>query len=296
MPSRGDFGTPGATPTIERPNRGDYGLGERDTALARKGVVQSAAEARKAAFGFRNPTETGAFKRLMGLANETTAAQAGERSRQAKDAAQRRGYAGGFEDTERQSQADQMTALATAGFAGAEAVQEQFGEQYGRAIGAFASLQEGYNNAMVTGNTTYAKDLTETRIQQVQAQLGTMQLNQQQQIEYGRALNEARQAQAALDEQFNKDQIDNHRYIQANQQIAAQLAASMAALNQRSHEFDVTSAFEKQKFEEGRREFDLTLKANPGTATRVFDDPRYGGGARSGPGPVRPGGALSRLS
>lgn len=289
-PNRGDFGSPGATPAIGLPNRGDYGT------VDRTGLDETAGAARGALEGFNDPTGTGSFKRLMGLAGEQTAAAAGEQSRHAADAAQRRGYGGGFEDTAREASADRMSALATAGFQGAQQVQQEEGAQYGRAIGAFTALQDSYNQAMTTQNVSFARDLTTTRIQQASNAISTMDLNQRQQLAYADAVNTAKQLQASLDEQFNKDLIDNNRYIQGNQQIAAQLQASQAALQQRSHEFDVSTRQGDEALAERQREFDLGLKANQSTALRALNDPQLTG--RGGPrgGPAQAGHTFTGLA
>lgn len=295
-PNRADFGGPAATPTIGMPNRGDYGLGAADVTRAQTGLNQAAGEASSAATGFRDPTHTGAFQNLMGLAGEQTAAQASEVSRHAKDASSRRGYSGGFEDTARGAQSDRMSALASAGFAGAESVRAQEGEQYGRAIGAFTALQDSYNQAMVTGNTEFARDLTQTRIEQAHTALGTMDLNQRQQLAYADSLNQARQLQAQLDEAYNHDLIDNRRYIQEQGQVAAQLQAQLAALTEHQREFDISAGQSDRELSERKREFDLNLKANPNTALRTFapNGPFVAsGGARGG---VAPGGAFTGLA
>jgi len=213
----------------------------------------------------------------MSLAGEQTAAAASEQSRRASDVAQRRGYAGGFEDTARAASQDRMQALAMTGFAGAQAVQAASADMYGKAIGAFTELQKGYNDAMTTGNVAYAHDLTQTHIQNAENALKTAGLNQQQQLQFADSLNQARQLQATLNEQYNKDLIDNARYIQANAQIAAQLAASLAALQERGREFDIgagqfeetradTRAREAAARQQRAREFDV--------GTRQFEETR----------------------
>lgn len=271
LPKRPDYGSPISAPTISNPNRHDYGMPDAT------GLNQTRAEALAAAKGFHDPRSTTAFKNIMGLAQEQTGQAVSERRRNASDAAQRRGYAGGFEDTARTAEMDQMNALASAGFAGAEAVRQQEGEQYGKAIGAFTALQNSYNEAKSAGDIAYANALTATHFQNAENQLKTAGLNMEQQTAYAGALNEAKMLQAKLDQDFNNSLIDNNRYIQAQQQIAAQLLAQQMALEQRKHEFEVESAFKEKTFAEQQREFDLNLKANPNTALRTFSDPRYGG-------------------
>jgi len=222
-----------------------------------------------------------AFKSLMSLANERTGAQESEIGRHAADAAQRRGYAGGFEDSAASAQADRMSALATAGFEGAAQVRQEESDHYGKAIGAFAQLQDSYNQAKSAGDIAYARDLTQTHISQAEANLHALDLNSQQGLAYAGAVNDAKRLQAQLDADFNKDLIDNNRYIQGQQQIAAQLMLqreSIAAqeraqdktLAARKREFDIDQGFKEKQFGEQKREFDVGLKANPNTAYRAL--------------------------
>jgi len=270
LPDRGSFGSPTGTPTITDPNRKSYG------APSSAGLRETAQAGRKALAGFNDPRSTEAFQNIMGLAQEQTGQQESERGRHAADTAQRGGF-GGLEDEERAAKQDRMSALATAGFAGAESVRAQESEQYGRAIGAFTQLQTSYNQAKQEGDTAFAKDLTATHMANAENTLKSAGLNMEQQLAYGSALNEAKMLQAQLDQQFNNSLIDNNRYIEGQQQIAAQLMAQQMALKEKQREFDVESAFKDKSFAEQQRQFDLGLKANPNTALRTFDDPRYGG-------------------
>jgi hypothetical protein len=170
-----------------------------------------------------------------------------------------------------------MNALATAGFAGADQIRQEEGAQYGRAIGAFTALQDSYNQAEASGNTAFAHDLTSTHIENAANQLKTMDLNQQQQAHYGDALQQARQLQAQLNEQFNKDKIDNSRFIQGNAQIAAQLQATMATLEEKAREFNISSGQDQQKLNEQQREFNQNELANPNTALRALPGRTFGG-------------------
>jgi len=258
LPSPGDYGTPGTAPTIADPSKGNYGLDPTDKANAQRGIEEAAANAAEAHFGFDNPMKTGAFATLMNQANELTGGAQQAAAMQAKDAAQRRGYAGGFEDSSRSASIDKMNALASAGFAGADSIRKTEGDMYGKAIGAFTALQDSYNQAEAAGNTAFAHDLTSTHIENAANQLKTMDLNQQQRAHYGDALNQARQLQAQLNEQFNKDQIDNSRFIQGNAQIAAQLQATMATLGEKAREFNISAGQQQQQFGEGQREFNVT--------------------------------------
>lgn len=273
LPNRGDFGSPISAPTITPVDRAAFGE------PSKAGLNVTAGAAARAQAGFRDPMKTQAFKNIMGLAGEQTGRQEAERSRHASDAAQRRGYAGGFEDEGREAEMDRMSALATSGFAGAEAVRQQEGEMYGKAIGAFTQLQTAYNQAKGAGDIAYAQALTEAHFKNAENVLKTAGLNMEQQLAYAGSLNEAKMLQAKLDQDFNNSLIDNNRYIQAQQQIAAQLLAQQMALEQRNKEFEFESKFKEKQFDEGQRQFDLNLKANPNTALRTFSDPRYAAGA-----------------
>jgi len=274
-PNRSEFGTPGAAPVIQGPNRSDYGLSPTDQAATQAGIATTAATAEEARKGFNDPTSTGAFKNIMGLAQEQTGEAAQEAQRHASDVAQRRGYAGGFEDTARATGQQRMQALAQAGFAGAQAVQEQEGAQYGRAVGAFVQLQDSYNQAQVTGNTSYAHDLTNTHIANAENALKTMELYQNQLLAFASSIQQAKQLQAQLNEQFNKDLIDNNRFISMNKEIAASLAATMMGLQEKGREFDVGA----KQFEETRSDRELAnQRALRAAGKDVYGGPIQGSG------------------
>lgn len=281
LPSREDFGigTPFTATPVADTKRGAYGTPSRE------GIAETAATARSARAGFDNPRGTQAFQNLMGLAQEQTGQQESERGRHAADVAQRRGYAGGGDDEARAAKFDRMEALASAGFEGANAIRQQEGEQYGRAIGAFSQLMSAYNAAKTEGDVAYARDLTATHMANAENALKAAGLNMQQQGQYAQSLNEARMLQAQLDQAFNNSLIDNNRYIQSQQSIASQLLATQMSLAEKAREFDIESGFENKKLSfadrelsEKARQFDLGLKASPGTALRTFEDPRYGVG------------------
>lgn len=290
LPERGSFGSPIGAPTVASPDRKNYGT------PSGRGIAEAAKAARDAKAGFDDPTSTMAFRNLMGLAQEQTGRQASERARGARDAAQRRGYAGGFEDEGREAEQDRMEALAASGFAGADAIRTQEGEQYGRAIGAFTSLQNSYNEAKSAGDIAFARDLTATHLANAENILKTAGLNMEQQLSYAGALNDAKMLQAKLDQDFNNSLIDNNRYIEAQQQIAAQLLAQQMALEQRNKEFEWESAFKEKSLADDREKFELGLKANPNTALRTFSDPRYGQGKPRKSSSFRPGASFAGLT
>lgn len=270
-PNKGDFGTEVQAPTISGPNRKDFGT------VDRAGLDAAAIASANALKGFNNPRGTAAFKDLMGLADVQTSRQAGERQRGAREASQRSGSRVGYEDEAREAERDKMKALAETGFEGAANIRESQLGLYNASEGAFTQLQTSYNQAKQAGDTAFANALTETNFKNAESQLQAAGLNMEQKLAYGNALNEARKLQAQLDQAFNGSLIDNNKYIEGQQQIAAQLLAQQQALEQHKKEFDFESRFKEKQFSEQQREFDLGLKANPNTSLRTFADPRYGG-------------------
>lgn len=271
LPSKGDFGPSVGAPTIAGPDRDAFGRVDKN------GIKEAASAAHNALAGFNDPRSTKAFQNLMGLANEQTARQEGERRRGAAEAVQRSGSKVGYEDEARQADRDRMLGLAEAGFEGAASIREQEAGVYATAEGAFTQLQTSYNQAKSNGDIAFANALTETHFKNAEAQLQAAGLNMEQSIAYGNALNESRGLQAQLDQAFNNSLIDNNRYIEGQKQIAAQLLAQQQALEQHKKEFEFESKFKEKQFAEQQREFDLGLKADPRTALRTFADPRYGG-------------------
>jgi hypothetical protein len=130
-------------------------------------------------------------------------------------------------------------------------VQQEYGAQYGRAIGAFAQLEDSYNQAMTAQKVAYAHDLTNTHIAQAEDALKTMELNSNQQLAYAGAVTQAKELQARLLQDYNGSLIDNARFIQGNASIAASLFGALASLQEKGREFNISQA-------EGQREFNLT--------------------------------------
>lgn len=281
-PGEGEFGTPISAPTVQAVDRKQFGN------PSQTGIREAAGEARDALRGINDPRSTQMFQSLMGLAAEKTSRQVDSRRRESADAAQRSGFSVGREGEAREAERDRMLALAETGFAGAAQTSETYKDVYATAKNAFTQLQTQYSQAKQAGDTAFATALTETRMQNAQNVLNTAGLNMQQKLAYADSLNQARQLQAKLDQDFNNSLIDNNRYIEAQQQIAAQLLAQEMALKQRAKEFDFESRFKEKGLAEEQRQFDLGLKANPGTAQRTFGDPRYGGsqGRKANPTPT----------
>lgn len=86
---------------------------------------------------YARPTESGAYQAEMGLARERTAAAASQDAQQAAEAAQRRGYGGGYDP--RQSDLDRMQALSTAGFGALKDVRDQALQKYGTDVGGYGA-------------------------------------------------------------------------------------------------------------------------------------------------------------
>lgn len=259
-PNRGDYGAPVANPNIVDPNRGNYGT------VSGSGLSETASAAREARAGFNDPRSTDAFANLMGLTSEQTGRQEGERARGARDASQRRGYAGGFEDSARAADQDRMQAIATAGFENAKSIRADSADMYGKSIGAFTQLQTSYNEAKAAGDIAFASDLTRTHMANAENTLKTAGLNLEQQGAFAQGLNEAKMLQAKLDQDFNSSLIDNNRYIQGQQQIAAQLLAQQMALEEKKREFDLGFGLDEKKLAEAGRQFDIKTLADTGTS------------------------------
>lgn len=86
---------------------------------------------------YSNPTNSAGFKAAMGLARESTAAASADAARQSAEAAQRRGYAGGYDP--RQSDLDRMQALSEAGFGAVKDTRDQASQMYGADVGGYGA-------------------------------------------------------------------------------------------------------------------------------------------------------------
>lgn len=266
MPNRPDYGAPTGTPTIGAPDRGDYGK------PSRAGIPEAAKAAHDALGMVKNPTGSEYFKSLMGQADATLSQAESSANFEAKDAAQKSGF--GNADSARMAQQDKMSALAMSEFAGGKAAAEFGADVYGKAESAFVGLQTSFNQAKQAGDTAYAQDLAKTHLANAENFLNTAQLNMNQQLAFAHDLNEAKGLQAKLDQDFNNSLIDNNRYIEQSQQIAAQLAMQQAALKQHAYEFDVGVKQHKEDQAFAAHQHELDLLANPGTAIPVREELR----------------------
>ena len=276
MPNRGDYGAPGVAPTVGDPNRKNYG--EPSTA----GIPQAAKAAHDALGMVKNPTGSEYFRNLMGQADATLAQAESSANFEAKDAAQKSGF--GNADSARMAQQDKMSALAMSEFAGGKAAAELGTDLYGKAESAFVGLQTSFNQAKQAGDTAYAQDLTQTHLANAQNFLQNAGLNMNQQVSFAHDLNEAKGLQAKLDQDFNNSLIDNNRYIEQSQQIAAQLAMQQAALKQHAYEFDVGQKTHKEDQAFAAREHDKDLLANTNTAIPLREELRPNGPKNRSPG------------
>jgi hypothetical protein len=124
---------------------------------------------------YEHPTGSSAFQSLMGLASEKTAAAVSEEQRAKAEAAQRSGYAGGYDP--RSSDIDRMRALAETGFGAVSSIRGQALDRYksdtanfGNAYQADLSARMGRYNTDMGAYSDLAKsalgsytDLTKTR-------------------------------------------------------------------------------------------------------------------------------------
>ena len=275
-PDRGDYGTPGVAPTIGNPNRDDYGK------PSTKGIGEAAKAAHDALGMVNNPSGSQYFKDLMDTAGQTQAAGEAAQNFAAKNAAQK----GGFTNTDsaRMAGQDRLNNLAVAETAAGKGAAELGADLYGKAESAFVGLQTSYNQAKQAGDTAYAQDLTQTHMANAQNFLQNAGLNMNQQLAFAKDLNEAKALQAKLDQDFNNSLIDNNRFIEQSQQIAAQLAMQQAALKQHAHEFDVGVKQHKEDQSFASREHDKDLLANTSTAGALREELRPKGPLKKSPG------------
>lgn len=118
---------------------GNAGLAGQGAAFAKGELENFKGGLNAARADFAHPTQSAGFQAGMGLAREQTAGAVADERRQAAEAAQRRGYAGGYDP--RQGDIDRMRALSEAGFAGVKDAREQ-------ALGQFGAEAQGYGDAL----------------------------------------------------------------------------------------------------------------------------------------------------
>lgn len=171
IPSFSDFfGKGGATnfgpgfqgmPTLEdlgpltRPTREDF------LNPAQRGALPGQKDLNAARRGFENPTQTSAFRDLMSLASSRTASANEAALDERRTAAMRRGFSGGFEDSERRASRDRMRALAETGFEGAEKVREQEMARYTPALEAVTAAARQREAQDAEAAQSYGKSISE---------------------------------------------------------------------------------------------------------------------------------------
>jgi hypothetical protein len=251
---------------VGNPNRSDYGT------PSTAGIAEAAKDAHDASEMIRNPTGSEYFKHLMDSAAQTQAAGEAASNFAAKEAAQKGGF--GNTDAARMAAQGRMSNLAIAETGAGKDAATVGKDWYASAEGAFAQLQTSYNAAKQAGDTAYAQDLTQTHLANANNFLQTAGLNMQQQVSFAHDLNEAKLTQAKLDQDFNNSLIDNNRYIEQSQQIAAQLAMQQAALKQHAYEFEVGQKTHKEDQAFAAKQHELDLLANTSTAQPLRDELR----------------------
>lgn len=245
-PNPEDYRPTATRPVVGLPTRADFGPAPDKTDIlnARKDV----AGFRK---GFNDPTHTTAFQNLMGYTEETTGAQEAEVARAAREASSRAGYAGGFNQAAKQAARDRMTATATAGFEGADAIRKQELEGYGLASTALTGRVGSYNDTMSRINTAFGNALASAHETQGHIDLGFADLVQKGQLSYADAVATAKQLQAQLDQAFNGSLIDNAKYMQMQRSLEVEWARAQQALAEQAREFDVTQRESNRRFDLG---------------------------------------------
>jgi hypothetical protein len=218
----------------------------------RTGIDEAAKAAREAAKNFNDPTQTSAFKAAMGLAAERGASALGEVERSGRDAASRAGYTGGFNAAAKAANADRFKATAEAGFAGVASIRDQEADMYGKASGALASLMSAYNSAMTASNVAFATSKADQARAQATIDLGFSKMIQDKNLTFMDATNAAKMLQAQLDQAYNGSLIDNARYTQMSQSLAAQLASEQARLKEQGRQFDLGRLDQNRQFNQGR--------------------------------------------
>jgi len=257
MPTKSDYGPDptrpivGATSPIPTPKHSDFGHPDKT------GIQEAANVANQAAKNFNDPTNSLAFKNLMGLASEKGASAMSEVERNARNSASKAGYTGGFNAITQQADAERFHALSEAGFAGAQTIREGEADVYGHASSSLASLMSAYNasmtasnvaygNAVADANKTQAEINADAKKQQAVLDLGFSQLVQQKNLSFADATNAARQLQAQLDQAYNGSLIDNAKYNQMSASLQNQLMMEQARLKEQGRQFDLTRADSKE--------------------------------------------------
>jgi hypothetical protein len=110
-----------------------------------------------------------------------------------------------------------------------------------------------YNSAMTASNVGFATTKADQAKAQATIDLGFSKMIQDKNLTFMDATNAAKMLQAQLDQAYNGSLIDNAKYAQMSQSLAAQLAFEQARLKEQGRQFDITHA-------DSQRSVDLALE------------------------------------
>lgn len=127
---------------------GNAGVAGQGAAFAKGELGDFKTQIGKARADYEHPTQSAGFQAGMGLATEKTAGAVADQARAAAEAAQRRGYAGGYDP--RSADIDRMRALSEAGFAGVKDARSEAQAQLGAELGGYSSALDAYKGLTQT--------------------------------------------------------------------------------------------------------------------------------------------------
>lgn len=245
---------PGANitrPTVARPNMGDYGPNPTRATIAapdrgafgtpsREGMGETAADVKKFREEYNDPTSSAGYKAAMGIASEKGASVFGEVAREGRESASKAGYSGGFDSRAKAADQSRFQALSSAAFEGVKDVRDQALGGYKTSLDSLTSMIGNYNHDMTTSNVAFGGAMNDRNIAQAQSDNQFSKLVQDKNLSYADATAHANELQAQLDSAFNNQLIDNAKYNQMSQSLAAQLAMEQARLKENSRQFDLT--------------------------------------------------------
>lgn len=246
LPDRGALGPDPTRIVLPTVTRDAFGMPDRT------GIDATAKAASDALIERDNPTQSNAFRNIMGAQSERSSAIQDEVRRTAQDSASRAGYTGGFNASVRQANADRFKADAEAGYTAAGQVREQGGEMYKAASGALTGLMSAYNSALTASNVAFATTRAEQEKAQATIDFGLSKMVQDKNLSFMEATNAAQMLQGQLDQAYNGSLIDVARYNQMSLSLDRQLANEQARLKEQGRQFDLTRA-------DSQRSVDLAL-------------------------------------
>lgn len=265
LPDRASLGPDPTRIVLPTVTRDAFGMPDRT------GIDATAKAASDALIERDNPTQSSAFKNIMGAQGERSSAIQDEVRRAAQDSASRAGYAGGFNASVRQANADRFKADAEAGYTAAGQVREQGGEMYKAASSALTGLMSSYNDALTKSNVAYATTKAEQEKAQATIDFGLSQMVQDKNLSFMEATNAAHMLQGQLDQAYNGSLIDVARYNQMSSSLDKQLANEQARLAEQGRQFDVGLSSRERQAQLERDAQMARLQTSEGGANSRFD-------------------------